>query len=115
MTTTSAPNPLSVCEEWLSPTRDSTTSSALGAQFLKDVKELGLYVNWGPKAVGGVVQLEGAHHESYTGRWAPILKVTGTIGNAEDYRAVTGVHGAIRVRVVDPPIGGDVSVWIVGN
>lgn len=108
-------SPMSICEEWLSPTRDTTTSAPLGAQFLVGVKELGIYVVWGPKAVGGVVQIEGAHEEAYTGRWAPLVKVTGTVGHAVDYRAITGVHGAIRARVVDPPIGGDVSVWHVGN
>lgn len=107
-------SPLSTCEEWLAPTADTTTAT-LGPQFLKDVRELSLYVCWSERAVGGVVVVEAAHSEGYTGRWALVLRVAGTSGGYEEWRAVTGVHAALRVRVVDPPIGGDVSVWVVGN
>lgn len=108
-------SPLSTCEEWLAPTRDTTTSSPLGPQFLKGVKELSVYVIWGENTVGGVVQIEGAHAQDYTGRWAPIVKITGVGGGYVDWRAVTAMHGAIRARVVDPPVNGDVAVWVVGN
>lgn len=106
---------MNACTEWLEPTRALNASATLGPQFLEGVQELGVYVVWAPLAVSGAVQIESAPEEKYEGRWSPVVRVAWTSGAASDYRAITGVHGAIRFRVVDAPIGGDVSVWVVGN
>ena len=102
-------------ECWLEPTSTVGATETIGPAFLQGVKEIGLYAEFSEKAVGGAVLIESAHDEAYTGRWAPVVKISCVEGGAVEYRALTGVHGALRARVVEPPMGGTVAVYVLGT
>jgi hypothetical protein len=90
-------------------------SATIGPDRLSHIQELALYVVFSKEAMGGRVIIEGAHLPGYPGRWVPLGDVEWVSSDAVEYRAVTGVHLAIRVRITEAPVGGAISVYGIAN
>ena len=74
------------------------------------------YIEWGEGVAAGVVEIESAPRETYTGTWAPISTVTfsGTAPKT-DYVRVQGNYAALRHRVSTIVVDGTVSSKITGS
>lgn len=92
------------------------TAGVLQRDAVPNIRELAVYVVFGPGTLAGAVQIEGAHDPSYTGTWAPIgSPVAWAAASRAHYVAITGAHIAVRVRVSTAIVGGTVNVYAVGN
>ena len=90
-------------------------SDVLGPGTMSRIRELGVYVVASAGVASGVVLVEGAHSESYTGTWATLATITLTGASRVHYAAVTGVHLAVRLRISTVVAGGTVDGHIVSN
>lgn len=92
-----------------------TTSTVLGPSQLTKIQELTIYTVFGPGTSAGVVKIEGAHREDWTGTWAVLATITWAVASSVQLTAIAGVHLAVRVRVSTAITGGTVSAVAVGN
>jgi hypothetical protein len=92
------------------------THTAIGPGFMSRGRETAVYISWAAATTAGVVKVESANSEAYTGTWATLATVTfaGTAPN-QDIVQITGIHGAIRTRVSTTLTGGSVSTFFVVN
>lgn len=87
----------------------------IGPERLSHCSEIGLYVVFGPKTLGGQVVIECAPFAGYGGTWAPLSTVNWTGPDKTHYYGCTGAHLAVRIRITKKVLGGSVSVYGVAN
>ena len=94
---------------------DETTSTVLGAGIMPQIKEGSFYTVFSPGVTAGVVQLEGAHRDDFTGTWANLATITFATADTAHRTNFTGCHMCLRARISTAVAGGTVSVVFVGN
>ena len=94
---------------------DETTSTVIGSSIASQVQQSVFYVVWSAGVSAGVVQIEAAHREDYTGTWASVGTVTFATASTVHRVNVTGVHLALRARISTAVAGGTVDVIFGGN
>lgn len=87
----------------------------VGPERAMDMRHSCFYVVFSDGSTGGSVVIETAHRQGYEGDWAPRALVRWVKGHRAHYVGVTGLHLALRVRVVDPIQHGTVSVFGAGT
>lgn len=92
------------------------THTPIGAAYMPRGRESAIYISWGTGTVSGVVTVESARGNTYTGTWATLATVTfsGTAPK-QDIVQITGIHENIRCRISTVLAGGTVSSWILVN
>jgi hypothetical protein len=85
------------------------------AAILKNARELGIYVLFKAGVSAGVVLVEGAHADDFTGTWATLATINWAAANRVHFAAVTGVHKAVRVRISTAIAEGVADAWAVAN
>lgn len=90
-------------------------TGVLKAGELSQVTELAFYVVFGKSTAGGMVVIETAHDPVYTGRWARVMTIPWEEPDRVHHVAVTAEHLALRVRIAEQILGGDVTVLVVGS
>lgn len=91
------------------------TSGALGPGILSQIRELSVYIVFGPGTTAGAITIEGAHDETFAGAWAPLKTVAWQQANRVHHVAVTGVHTVVRARISTAIENGDASAIAVAN
>ena len=95
---------------------DVTTGNAtFGSAICCRAKEWCCYAEWGTGTTAGVITVESAPHDAYTGTWQSLGTLTWTAADRIDQLNFTGLHGALRFRVSTPVTGGTVRVWAGGR
>lgn len=91
-------------------------SSAIGGP-MANCRESAVYIVWGAGVTSGVVTVESAVDQNYTGTWAPLAVVTfAASAPKQDIVQITGVHWSLRTRVSTIVAGGGtVTTWLVCN
>lgn len=83
---------------------------------MANCRETAIYVDWGAGVASGVVTVETAVDQNYTGTWAPLSVVTfAATAPKQDVVQITGVHWAIRTRISTIVAGGTINTWLVCN
>lgn len=90
-------------------------STVLGPGVLSRIRELAIYVVFGVGTTAGVVEIEGAYREDFTGTWSNIATVSWAAADRVHLSAVTGVHQAVRLRVSTTVLGGTMDAYALGN
>jgi hypothetical protein len=86
---------------------DETTSTAMPTNSAID---LGVYIEWSSGVSGGVVTIEEAWDQGYTGVWSVIANITTSAASSTDVYHQTGSFRALRVRISTVVAGGTVTV-----
>lgn len=94
---------------------DETTSTVLGPAILSSVRDGCFYVTFSAGVTAGVVTLEGAPHDTYSGTWANLATVSWSAADRTHRVNYTGCHACLRARISTAVDGGTVSVDFVGN
>lgn len=121
-TTVFFPDPLlRASEQTVTAQRLINTKSASGQTGtvggpMANCRETAIYVDWGAGVASGVVTVETAVDQNYTGTWAPLSVVTfAATAPKQDVVQITGVHWAIRTRISTIVAGGTINTWLVCN
>jgi hypothetical protein len=78
--------------------------------------EIIIYIIFSSATSAGKVQIETASDYTYTGTWAAVGSTIDWAANtSQKYAAITGVFGALRLRVTTAATSGTVSAWIVAS
>lgn len=93
----------------------TTGSATKGSGTMSQCRESVIYVQWSAGTDAGVVKIESAHDESYTGTWATLATITWSAASKEDVVQITGIHAAIKTRVSTTVTNGTVTTWIACN
>ena len=94
---------------------DADVVGLIPGDIVRSVRELALYVHFGPGTSAGQVVVECAHSIHFTGTWANLGTVNWAAANRVHNVAITGTHLAVRVRISTAITGGTVSVYGTGN
>ena len=94
---------------------DETESTVLGPAIAPQIHEGAIYVVWSAGVTAGVVEIEDAHREDYTGTWSTMGTVTFATADKVDRMNYTGTHMAVRARISTAVSGGTVSVFFLGQ
>lgn len=87
----------------------------LGPDQLRAIRELAVYVVFGAGVTAGVVVVEGAHDQTFTGTWATLATISWAAESRVHYAALTGCHLWIRVRISTAVAGGTADGYATGN
>ncbi len=75
-----------------------------------------VYIIFSTGSAAGKVQIETAHDKDYSGTWATVGNtIDFAAATSEKYAAVTGVFGALRLRIDTAVTTGTVSGWVVAS
>lgn len=96
----------------LSAENDAVT---VGPADMSRVRETTVYVEFGPNTSAGVVTIEAAPYQEYTGTWAQVTTISWAAANRAHYASVTGVHLALRARISTTVVGGTCHLDLVGR
>jgi len=94
---------------------DETASTVLGPAVCAQTQEGAFYVIFSPGVTAGVVEIEGAAYEGYTGTWSNLATVSWAAADRTHRVNYTGCHLCLRARISTTVDGGTVSVEFVGN
>ena len=90
-------------------------TAVIGPNIAAKIREAGFYVVFAKDTYAGAVGIESAPAADFDGDWAWVAGQTWSGANRAHYIAVTGVHLALRIRILRQVAGGDVSVYGVAN
>jgi hypothetical protein len=91
---------------------DETTSVAMPVNANID---FGVYVEWSSGVSAGVVTIEEAYSQNYSGTWSTIGTVTTAAASSTDVYHQTGAFRSLRVRISTAVSGGTVTVYGIGR
>jgi hypothetical protein len=78
--------------------------------------EITIYILFSHGSSAGKVQIETASEYTYANTWAAVgSTIDWAAEDSQKYAAITGVFGALRLRVTTAVTGGTVSAWIVAS
>jgi hypothetical protein len=95
--------------------QDVETAVVLGRDRVALIRELTVYATFDADSTAGVITVESAPHEDYTGTWASLGTITWAAADRCHALAITGVHLAVRIRISTAVSDGFVDIDAVGR
>lgn len=86
-----------------------------GSSITSRIRELAVYVAFPANSGAGTLLVESGPHEGYTGTWSTEATLAWAAAGAVKKAAVTGVHGALRLRWSVAVDVGLADIDILGN
>lgn len=78
--------------------------------------EFTVYIKFGSGVSAGKVQIETADDPNYEGTWGAVgSTIDWAAASSEKYASVTGIFGALRLRISTTVADGTVSAWLVAG
>ena len=94
--------------------QDAAASGSGTGQFVGNAETIQITAKWSAGSSLGVLSIEEADDDDYTGTWSVITTVTQSAASSEDVVHITGAVRAVRARLSTGVTGGTVTVVVRG-
>lgn len=93
----------------------ASTGNGTAVDLQCRTRETTVYASWSSGTSAGVVTVETAEDDGYTGTWASLGTISWSAASKQDVMQITGALRAVRARISTTVTGGTVTVKLFSN